>query len=195
MYINEMKTLLLRALFIALTLAIATPLAAQDAAKDTTAKNSAEAKETITLLLSDYHGVPTRASLLAVSPTARDILLDMARDEDLFSLYRHRALAALGHWPDAQVQSLMFGLLKSDETSEVLQHHLLGIVANAFGKDAVEVIAPYLAHEDVQLRLSAVGALSRIPHGDAEKVLQHAVSEEKNAVVRERLEDSLMRTR
>jgi HEAT repeat protein len=182
----------------ALGLAFASPGLAQDtvksaAIKPAPAQSEVEAERTLSLLLADYHGVPSRSTLEAVSPKARDILVSFARDEALFPLYRHRALSALAAWPDDEVRHLMFGMLSDKDTAEPMIHHLLGIVASAFGHQAVFAIEPFLTHADVQMRISAVAALAIIAHDDAQKLLAGARERETSQVVRERLDQALMR--
>lgn len=144
--------------------------------------------EAILAWLSHYHEVPGRAQLEAVSPRARQILFDIAQDEDAFLMHRHRALYALGTWADQEVYAYLTNLLVNESTEDGLRHHLLPILAQNFGEKALDALAPFLQHDDPQIRISAAGAIAHIP-GDAPKAtLRSAMKDETHPMVQGQLE-------
>lgn len=153
-------------------------------------------REIITVLLSHHHEVPDRAQLERVTTEARDIIFEIAADEDAFLFHRHRALRALTHWPDDEVYRFLHGLLVDNATEDGLRHHLIPILAAGFGERALADLEPFLRHsEDPQIRISAAGAIAQIPGEEAHNLLISALHEEENAIVRTRLESFITRLR
>lgn len=145
-------------------------------------------KEAILAWLSHYHEVPGRAQLEEVSPLARQILFEIAQDEEAFLMHRHRALYALGAWADQEVYDYLQGLLIDENTEDGLRHHLLPILANNFKEAALKDLTPFLSHDDPQIRISAAGAIAQIP-GDAPRAtLLKAMENEQHTMVRAQLE-------
>ncbi|MBA2661283.1 MAG: HEAT repeat domain-containing protein [Bradymonadaceae bacterium] len=151
-------------------------------------KPDAEAShERAKLLLSGYHGLVSQAELESAVPNAREVMFDIARDKASAELHRQRAVAALGFWPDATVHALFRALLSASDSSEGLRHQLIGHLARVFGDAALADIAPYLADDDVQLRLTAISALGMLGTDEALLLLAKAGKSESNPVVLERI--------
>lgn len=146
--------------------------------------------------LSLHHRIPTRKELEALSSDARQIVLDMAADEEAFLFHRHRALHALVHWPDEGVFNFLVGLLHDPATEEGMLHHLLPTLGEAFGDRAIPVLEPILMNDDdAQMRISAAAALAEIDSDAAIAVLRRALETEQNSVVLYRLERFATRLR
>ena len=146
--------------------------------------------------LSLHHRIPTRKELEALSPNARQIVLDVAGDEETFLFHRHRALHALVHWPDDEVFTFLVGLLHDPSTEEGMRHHLLPTLGEGFGDRAVPVLEPILLNdEDPQIRISAAAALAEVDSDAAIAVLRHALETEQHSVVRYRLEQFAIQLR
>ena len=185
-----------------LMLAVAAPAAAGDSA-DQPDQNlpSASAPKSVDqlepkvakearLLLSGYHGLPSKQLLEQKLPNTRQVLMAYAQDDRAFPLYRKRALRALGYYADAEVKSLYESMLADDTTEEMVRHALIGLLAEHFGADSVPTIAPYLSSDDVQLRLTAVEALRRVDADSAQDALREAKKDETNEIVKRRLEEA-----
>ncbi|MGM0558897.1 MAG: HEAT repeat domain-containing protein [Myxococcota bacterium] len=185
-----------------LMLAVAAPAAAGDAADEpdqnlpqASAPKSVDQLEpsvakTARLLLSGYHGLPSKQQLEDKLPNTRQVLMAYAQDERVFPLYRKRALRALGYYADDEVQSLYEAMLADSDTEDMVRHTLLGLLAEHFGADGVSTIEPYLYRDDVQLRLTAVEALRKIDSDAALDALNKAKKEETNQIVKRRLEEA-----
>ena len=109
-----------------LMLAVSAPAAAGDAADQpdqnlpqASAPKSVDQLEpsvakTARLLLSGYHGLPSKQQLEDKLPNTRHVLMAYAQDDRVFPLYRKRAVRALGYYADDEVQSLYQAMLVDD---------------------------------------------------------------------------------
>lgn len=147
----------------------------------------------IEALLSHYHELPDRETLEESDDDARSIVFEIARDDEAFLMHRQRAMSALAHWPDDEVYEFLVEQLDDDQTEDGLRHHLLPVVANGFGEDALEDIEPYLLEDsDPQIRISAAGAIAHNIEGERGiEMLEEALEQEDNPIVERRLEDYL----
>jgi hypothetical protein len=193
-----MKLFLLLLITLSLLASMAVADEPRDPAKDAdpSAAIDFDEVEAITAWLSHYHRLPTAAELERVSPRAREIVFEIALDEDAFLFHRHRAIHALSHWPDHEVFDFLSGLLTDDATDEGLKHHLVMTLARGFGDRAVPLIEPFLlTHEDPQLRISAAAALAKIDGDASHQILLRALEQEENSIVRSRIEHYATRIR
>ena len=147
-----------------------------------------EQVERAKLLLSGYHGLPSKETFEQALDHPKAIVYSLAADKDGFSLHRKRALSALGYWADAGVLRLYVQLLQDDQTADAIRHRLVMLVAEHFPKEALGHLKPYLSHSDLQYRLTAIEAIRRIPTDEAVAALEAALATEKNEVARKRLE-------
>ena len=192
-------------IIIVLALLIAPKAFADDGqpALDTT-KDGAEASserevsdyETITALLSHHHEVPTRELLERGSDEAQQIVFEIAQDEEAFLFHRQRAIRALAYWPDDEVYNYLVALLEDETTEDGLRHHILPVLADGFGKQALDNLKPFVFEaSDPHIRISAAGAVSQIEGERAEEILLSALRSEDNPVVQSRLERFTARIR
>lgn len=147
--------------------------------------------------LSHYHELPDRQTLEEASDQAREIVFEIARDDDAFLMHRQRAMKVLTHWADQEVYDYLIGLLDDQSTEDGLRHHLLPVLADGFGQEALEDIKPYLTDaSDPQIRISAAGAIAHnIPGDRAADILADALEDEDASLVREQLRDYIERHR
>ncbi len=144
--------------------------------------------EQVRLLLSGYHELPERALFDQVAD-APEIVEALAHGPH--SPVRDRALAALGrYWPSGDVYLLYARVLADDATPTGTRHRVMVYFADAFGERAIPAIRPYLSSDDVQLRISAVGALGRIGSDEALGILDGFADRETNPVVLDAVEDA-----
>ena len=141
-------------------------------------------------LLSGYHGLPDREALETSLEQPRAVLEVFARDDSVFPLYRKQALRALGFWADDGVREIYENQLEDSQTREMTRHMLLELLAVHYGEDAIATIRPFLAHQNVQFRLTAVEALRQIPSERAFDLLRKAKKEETNEVVLEHIAEA-----
>ena len=164
--------------------------------RDSDDKGETDIREIITVVLSHHHEIPTREDLESRTDDAREIVFEIARDEEAFLFHRHRALRALTHWPDAEVYDYLHGLLVDEDTEDGMRHHLLPILANGFGERALDDLEPFLTEAaDPQIRISAAGAISRVPGERAVEMLLSALKSETHPLVQTRLETYASRLR
>lgn len=153
-------------------------------------------KENIIALLSHYHEVPDREQLERGSENAKEIIFELARDEEVFLFHRQRALRALANWPTDEVYDYLVELLHDEATEDGLRHHLLPVLADGFGEDALEDLEPFLFEaSDPQIRISAASAIASIPGDTSHDKLVEALRSETNPVVQSRIETFATRIR
>lgn len=138
-------------------------------------------------LLSGYHAIPPQKVLRAQFSDPRTVLLTLAQDAQTPPLQRQRALEALGYFADASVQQTYVKLLQDSQTSEMVRHRVMTLLAEHFPASALPHLQPFLEHPDLQFRLSAIEALRRIPGQDALHALKKAAKTEKDEVAQKRL--------
>lgn len=188
-------TITLRATIILWIVVIALPAAAQvagdspagppDDATPMPIPAQAASVESVTLLLSGYHGLPDRQTFESLDGNVRAVLWTIATDETAFGYHRNRALAALGYWPDDALLDLYVELLQTSlEGGETpMAHHLVAMLAYTFGQEAVTFLTPLLQHDSVQVRLSAVHGLGVVGTASAVAALVEAEQSEQSPVV------------
>lgn len=140
------------------------------------------------LLLSGYHGVPSKQAFEEALASPKLVVTAIALDDNSFAMHRKHALQALGYWADAGVLRLYTQLLQDPQTSEPMRHQVILLLANHFPGEALDRLRPYLGHDDLQYRLTAIEAIRRLPDDDAVEALRAAKKSETNAVALERLE-------
>lgn len=116
-------------------------------------------------LLSAHHELPSKARFEAIEG-ARQTLAEMATNRAA-PLGQKRALEALAYWPTATTLGVYTAVLNDPQTRVGTRHLTLMLVGRHFATDALDVLAPYLGADDVQLRLTAVEAiaLTQTPEG------------------------------
>lgn len=196
-----MKTLL-KTIILALTLTVASTAFAQ---QSTTATTTGQTDSTTSpvpfpfdgnekeferakLLLSGYHGVPSKKTFEETLDQPKLVVTAIALDDSSFGMHRKHALTALGYWADAGVLRTYTGLLQDTQTDESLRHRLMLLLADHFPSEALGHLKPYLSHDDLQYRLTAIEAIRRVPGDDAIAALRQAKKSETNKVALERLE-------
>lgn len=194
-----MKTLL-KTIILALTLTVASTAFAQQSTTGANTNDQTSSPvpfpfdgnekefERAKLLLSGYHGVPSKETFEETLDHPKLVVMAIALDEDSFGMHRKHALTALGYWADAGVLRTYTGLLQDTQTDESLRHRLMLLIADHFQSEALGHLKPYLSHDDLQYRLTAIEAIRRLPGDDAVAALRQAKKSETNKVALERLE-------
>ena len=171
------------------------PAWAQDEEPGAEEPQKEDATRRVRLLLSAHHELPPRALFVKATPRARDVLLEIARDDQIFRLHRYRALEALGsYWADDEVLDLYARLLRGSET-ELLEHRVMMFAASSFGRHSVPLLVPYLSSPQMQLRLTAVEALALVDEEPSRDALRARLEAEPSELVRERIEHALLEIR
>ena len=172
-------------------------LADDDAATASDAvEREVDVRDNVIALLSHYHEMPDRKLLEKATPDAKDIVFELARDEEAFLFHRQRALRALANWPTEEVYEYLVELLQDEQTEDGLRHHLMPVLAEGFGEEALPVLEPFLLEaSDPQIRISAAAAIATIPGDAAHKRLIEALHNEEHPVVHSRIETFATRIR
>lgn len=151
--------------------------------------------KTAALLLSGYHQNPPKSVFKSQLANPKKVLLRFARNKKILPLQRQRALEALGYFADAQVEALYQDLLKNKQTAELVRHRVMTLLAINFPQTALPTLEPFLAHPDLQFRLTAIDAIRRIPGDSARLALQKAAKSETKSIAQKRLAQYLKTTR
>ena len=149
------------------------------------------AMESLRLLLQAHHALPPREAFEALGVDVEAMLWRVAGHEDEFLLTRQRALIALAWYPSDRLRQYYEHLLANPATHEVTQHQVLGLLLGTFGDRGLTTAERWLEHPDMQRRLTAVHALAGMTSLDATALLERALENEHDALVRERIEAAL----
>jgi len=124
----------------------------------------------VRLLLTGYHGVPSRAVLETASPNARVLLMGYANDP-LAGMQRERAILALAHWPTPDTLWVYRRALKDPTITTSGRQSMMLQAAKTFGPTVLEDLKGFLKSDDVQTRITAVTALASMNSDTAFGVL------------------------
>jgi hypothetical protein len=181
-----------------LVLAVCRPVVAQDA---TDAGDEAErgVRERVVFALSGYHARIDRAHLdeIASSERVEALLRELVGEAQLRPSLRLRAVEALGHFGDDDSAALLEAII--EEPSEALelpgarhadlfQHQAMLSFARIRPEQAAASLAPFLAHDDLQLQMTAIEALGRFGGREGRERLEQARPEITGAAALRRLE-------
>lgn len=167
---------------------------ASEAAKKADA-SPASPRADLEKLLSGYHGTPEKKLLETHIKEPQGLLREIAADPQAPPLQRRRALEALSYYADKNTEAFYAELLQNDAADELLRHRVMGLISANFPDAALKYLQPFLGHEDLQFRLSAIDAIQRLPGEDALEALQRALKTEKSQIARGRLSNSTRRVR
>ena len=152
-----------------------------------------ETLDQIILLLSGYEYFPTAEDLIAVTTNPVPYLLVITYDTDnrWLPTHTHRAIGALAYFPNTTTQAQLTYLLTSSGTPELARHHAMNALATGFGEAALGPLEAFLYNDDLQLRLTAVSAISSIASEQSAQILHTVLPIESNHIVRERIQAAL----
>lgn len=192
----------MKRLVMTLILASAALVAAVAVAQDTTPAPAPVAQapipqaeiDKVNLLLSGYDYFPTRADLEAASGRAVEILVAISQDEAALPSARNRALDALGLFEGhPQVAAYFEQTLALGQLEPVHMRHVIGSCMKAFGQQALPWVTPFLDHQDLQTRLSAVHAVGQFGGVDGRETLRLRKPLERDLFVKEQIQLQLAR--
>ncbi len=147
-----------------------------------------EAVDKVKLLLSGYDYFPTREDLERATPRAYEVLFQIASDEAALPSARTRALDALGLF-DAKAEVAVFleTSLAEARFEGIYLRHAVTSSMKAFGPSALPWVTPYLNHQDLQLRLSAIHAVGHFGGDDGKVMLREVDRLERDQLVKSQI--------
>ena len=149
-------------------------------------------EQRIRILLSAYHDFPSRDDLLAVSPDASSILIDLFNDESSRPTLKRRAIDALGFLSDDVSQNFLVYLLQNDAQLETgYVHHAITAYSRLNGEGSIAELERFLQHDDPQIRLTAVSAARDFAGKAGQNLLESRLKLETNELVRNKIQKSL----
>jgi HEAT repeat protein len=116
----------------------------------------------VTQTLSRIDQAPSKAALLKASPDAASILLTLSADTRALPWHRHRALAAVAHFPSPEARSTLRRLVRDETQGELLRGRALLALGRAFKDDSIGEVSAYLTDRSTVLQGSAVQALGHL---------------------------------
>jgi hypothetical protein len=137
----------------------------------------------VVALLSGYEYEASKADFDAVGPEAPAVLMQVASDAGLVKIIRARALLALRYYPGEKTKAFILGVVSAQGQDEMLVRKGLHALAAGFGKNALDDLAPFLEHENPDVREAAARAVGGIACKKALKLLTRRLAVEKNAMV------------
>ncbi|MGK7346302.1 MAG: HEAT repeat domain-containing protein [Candidatus Nitrospinota bacterium M3_3B_026] len=140
--------------------------------------------EDLVSVLSGYHGAPDREYWAGLEPeTARENLLRMIDDPEVFTVVRARAMTALTYFDGAEVERLLEGKMKT-EKNPYLRASACEALVRAKGQRALQDLSEALSDEDVMVRLTAVRSLRKLGGPKAREIIREKMDSEKNDTAR-----------
>lgn len=140
--------------------------------------------EDLVSVLSGYHGAPDREYWAGLEPeTARENLLRMIDDPEVFTVVRARAMTALTYFGGVEVERLLEKRMKT-EKNPYLRASACEALVRAKGQRALPDLSEALSDEDVMVRLTAVRSLRKLGGPEAMEVIRQRVDGEKNDTAR-----------
>ena len=154
------------------------------------------AVEDVLFLLSSRHELAGAEAYEQLGLNIQAVLYQLAEDTTVFQHYRNQAMRVLSYWPDEALESFLVAqlnlALQSDVTENRAQylacHHIIPILADAFGVAAIAYLEPHLYHHDRHVRMSAIDAIGGMGLEAGQVVLSAALDQEADPVVRGRIE-------
>lgn len=126
---------------------------------------TAQNVEQVSLLLSGYHEVGTKAQFEKIQ-NVNGILTSLAKGKKGF--IRDRAIIVLArYWASADVYLLMASVISNSNTSFGTRLRMLVQLGDTFGSRALPILKHYLTDEDPQVRISALQALQATDSDEA----------------------------
>jgi len=104
---------------------------------------------------------------------------------------RERAAYALGWFPTEAHRSWLATTLADRTAPSGLRRNAAWALANGWGEGALDLLAPALADEDVQLRAQVARALARVGTPACRAAIEARLGVESNAMVRSTLNTAL----
>ncbi len=155
-------------------------------------------RDRVELALSSHERLPDRQQLLRMAPDVDRVLREIIEQPSRRALARARALLLLGQFPSAASERTLRQVIRARASASgglpalELQQALAGYVAVA-GKASLEVLRPFLAHAQVDVRRAAVGLVGQLRTPRALQLLQARRAVESSPMVRVRIERELAR--
>lgn len=139
---------------------------------DESVHDKASVEDKLVFALSSYHAAPTRDELDDIAPPdmATAWLRAFASSPALRPSMRTRAIDALGHYDEPKTRGFLERIVADPSSvqaparvADAMRHHAITSLARAHADAALDVLAPLLASDDLQVRLTTVVALGK--HG------------------------------
>lgn len=126
------------------------------------------------------HGMPDSDYFARLKPDpARETLMKIAGDENVFPVARARAMLALSYFRNRETTRMVADKAANDK-NPYMRSSAYEALGNMEGASAVKTIGEGLKDADVMVRLSAIRSLGRIGGQEAKKLIEDNMQVEKN---------------
>jgi HEAT repeat protein len=158
-----------------------------------TASPSATTTRRVSTLLAAPEHVPDAAEWQRLGPEAADELRAIARDERALVLRRGRAVTALAHFPNVATHQTLVALVRDERAPWLLRGKAAQSLASAYPAEAIEHLAPLLAHPETRLREAAIKAVGSLESAESRAALATRADVESKPYLVALIRDSLSR--
>ena len=142
-------------------------------------------------LLSGVEHVPSEHDWRRIGDGALPILIALYQDVDEPAYVRLRAIGATAAFPRPAVRTFLLAVATLEGQGDLYVREAISALGRAFGRDAIDAVAPFLDHPEPIVREGAALTLARV--GGADDLLRARLRREGDAVVRQAIAASLAR--
>lgn len=142
-------------------------------------------------LLSGIEDTPSAEDWRRIGDGALPILIALYQDVDEPAYVRLRAVGATAAFPRRAVRTFLLGVARLEGQGDLYVREALFALARGFGRDAVQEVASFLAHDEPTVREGAALALGRIGGRAAEAALRARLRVERDRLVRAAIQRAL----
>lgn len=140
-------------------------------------------------LLGQMDSPATAEDYQALGEGVDAVLIQVANDNTQRATTRGRAIQALGYFPSDASKETLVALLAGDDNT--MKRKAVFALCIGWGADALPLVEPALADEDVQVRVSTAKALAMVDGEARDALLAARLQVETEAAVVKALEKSL----
>jgi hypothetical protein len=153
-------------------------------------------RKTVELALSHHESIPNKQVLLGLGPDVQSVLQDIVRHPSHRVLARTRAITVLRLFPSTSTASLLKTVIqrniKAQKGLALLELRLaLASYAVVQGPSSLELIRPYLAHPNMDMRYWAAEAVRLSRSSEAKELLEKRHELEQSPRIRLQLQRQL----
>lgn len=152
--------------------------------------HAGEHRDAVMDLLNAIDSTTSEADLKALGDGVEAELKEIADDGEVATSRRGRAISALQYYPSAESRTFLEAKLETGDKS-LYRRKAAGALGAGWGEPSVEVLAPYLADKDEQLRMAVARTLGSVGGDAARGALEARLKKEKADAVKETLEAAL----
>ncbi|MGE0792349.1 MAG: HEAT repeat domain-containing protein [Sandaracinaceae bacterium] len=142
-------------------------------------------------MLSGVEDVPSADAWRRVGPSVIPVLMGLYNDQGEAFFIRARAVSALGAFAVPEVRTFLVGVADADGQGDLMIGYAVTALGTAFGRDAIDDLRRYLAHDEPVVREAAARQLGALGTAEAQRSLRARLAAEPLPHVRETIQRAL----